>query len=46
MLSATAAVVMNCNGMYYWASRVGPVVLGPAEMAVPWIYCYLPMMLN
>ena len=24
-------------------SRVGPVILGPAESAIPWVYYYLPM---
>ena len=24
-------------------SRVGPVILEPAESAMPWIYCYLPI---
>ena len=24
-------------------SRVGPVILGPAESAMPWVYCYLPI---
>ena len=37
--------LMNCNGMYLY-SRVGPVILSPAESAMPWVYCYLPMMLN
>ena len=27
-------------------SRVGPGILGPAESSVPWICCYLQMMLN
>ena len=35
---------MNYNGIIY--SRVDPVMLGPAEMAAPWVYSYLPMMLN
>ena len=25
---------------------VGPVILSPAESAIPGVYCYLPMMLN
>ena len=34
------------NDKYVLYPWVGPVMLGPAEMAVPWVYCYLPMMLN
>ena len=26
-------------------SRVGLVILGSAESTMPWIYCYLPMIL-
>ena len=32
---------MNYNGVLY--SRVGPVLLGPPKMAMPWVYCYLPI---
>ena len=41
MLSAVAAygnVVMVC--------AVGPVILGPIESAMSWVYCYWSMMLN
>ena len=36
------------NGMYVLYSMVGPVILHPDEMAMPWVYvhCYLPMMLE
>ena len=50
MLSAAA---VNGNYLYWYIlySRVGPVILGPvilspAESAMPWVYCCLPMMLN
>ena len=31
---------MVCGILY---SSVGPVILGPAESAMPWVYCFLPM---
>ena len=27
-------------------SRVGPIILDPTESAIPWVYYYLPVMLN
>ena len=44
MLSADEFMVMNYNCMYY-NSWVG-IILGPAESAMSWVYCYLPMMSN
>ena len=45
ILLSAAAVYDNYNGMYLY-SKIGPIILGPAERATPWIYCYLAMMLN
>ena len=36
----------NYNGMYVLYTRIGPIILGLAESAMPWVYCYLPMMLD
>ena len=49
MLSAAAdysnvLIVMVC--MYIIYPRVGPVILGPAESSMPWVYCYLTMMFD
>ena len=27
-------------------SMIGLVIFGPAESAMPWVYCYLPTLLN
>ena len=37
-------MVMNYNGMQYTLDR--PNNTDPAESAMPWVYCCLPMMLN
>ena len=41
--SMLLAAVVYGNGMYVLYSWVGPVILGAAESAVLWLYCYLPM---
>ena len=47
MLSAAAALVYDdYNGSYVLYSSIGPVISGPAESAMPRVYCYLSMMLN
>ena len=38
MLSATA-VYGNEVQWYVLYSRIGPVILGPAESAMSWVYC-------
>ena len=43
---SSPSMVMNYNSSYELYSRVGPVILCPAESAMHWVYCYLPMMLN
>ena len=38
--------VISCCSLWQWCvlySRVGLVILGTAESAMPWVYCYLPM---
>ena len=46
--SLLSAAVVYGNELWWYVlySRVGPVILGPVESAMPWVYCYLPMMLN
>ena len=44
MLSAAGSYSNGLNCILY--SRVGPVMLGPAEMVVPLVYSYLPMIVN
>ena len=44
-LSATADYDNELQ-WYVLYSRAGPAILGPAENAMPWVYCYLPIMLN
>ena len=48
MLSAAAVNnIINNNGMHmYYITRIAPIILGPAKSAMPWVYCYLPMILN
>ena len=42
MLSAGAGYsLISYTGMYYTL-----VILGPTENTMPWVYCYLPMMLK
>ena len=47
MLSAAAANnIINNNGTYYNITRIAPIILVPAESAMPWVYCCLPMIVN
>ena len=46
MLSAAAAVYSNELQLHVLYSSIGPVILGPAESAMPWVYYYLPVRLN
>ena len=44
MLSAAAANnIINNNGTYYDIPRIAPIILVPAESAMPWVYCCLPI---
>ena len=40
MLRPALLQFMVRYGLY---SRVGPVILGPAESTMPWVYCYSPI---
>ena len=41
---AAALVYDDYNGMFY--TRIGIVISGTTESAMPWVYCYLTVMLN
>ena len=38
-------MVINYTGMYLY-SRLISVISDPVESAMPWVYCYSPMMLE
>ena len=39
-------MIMDYNGMYVLYSRIGPVILGPIDSKLLWVYYCLPMISN